>query len=268
MERADDDGDADHRRKDQSAGQSGVARAAEAGGLCALHQREQPDCDCRGQGQSARRGGRAAAGHDVCADARRSLCVQLERRCLPGARLPDGRRTRHRHGGLSDAGRAVRALPEGRQRRRGPDTGGRGNHPPAVLFEPEHLSAPLLSARCCEPDAGRHRPRAGQDSARYGDGHGQDLHRVPDRLPAAAQRHEKEDPVPRGPQHSGRSIHPAGLRAAGKDHSQNQCGQGRSQQHHVLRGVLLLISAARRGRRRGALFRAVSAGLLRPRDRR
>ena len=100
VERADDDGDADYRRKDQSAGQSGVACAAEAGGLCAVHQREQPDCDCRSQGQSARRGGRTAASHDVCADARRSLRVQLERRRFPGARLPDGYRARHRHGGF------------------------------------------------------------------------------------------------------------------------------------------------------------------------
>ena len=31
--------------------------------------------------------------HDVCADARRSLRVQLERRRFPGARLPDGYRS-------------------------------------------------------------------------------------------------------------------------------------------------------------------------------
>ena len=195
VERADDDGDADYRRKDQSAGQSGVACAAEAGGLCAVHQREQPDCDCRSQGQSARRGGRTAASLDVCADARRSLRVQLERRRFPGARLPDGYRARHRHGGFPDAGRAVRALSEGSKRRRGPDAGRGGHHRAAVLFEPEHLSAPLLSARRREPHAGRHRPRAEQDSACHGDGHGQDLHRVPDRLPPAAQRHEKENPV-------------------------------------------------------------------------
>lgn len=88
-----------------------------------------------------------------------------------------------------------RALSEGRKRRRGPDAGRGGHHRAAVLFEPEHLSAPLLSARRREPHAGRHRPRAEQDSACHGDGHGQDLHRVPDRLPPAAQRHEKENPV-------------------------------------------------------------------------
>ena len=82
-----------------------------------------------------------------------------------------------------------------RKRRCRTDPRTRENHSAAVLQQPKHLPAPLLSAHCHQPHSGCHRKRERPHSVGYGHRYRQNLHGLPNRIPPTEKRHEEENPV-------------------------------------------------------------------------
>lgn len=146
VERADDDGDADYRRKDQSAGQSGVACAAEAADYVLYINANNPIAIVE-----------AKDNQHAVTDGLQQAMTYAQMLDVPFAYSSNGDAFRE-HDFLMGTERdiAMEDFPtpdelyarfqKGANGRSGPDAGRGGHHRAAVLFEPEHLSAPLLSA--------------------------------------------------------------------------------------------------------------------------